>query len=481
MGAIKWTCSIFIALVASLLGAHFSGKFDLLNAMDSNAEMDRSSLALYTSLFCLSPAVGILMNDSAVRRDTPAFPEDSYDFAESGDIEDEDYSQGSIYAIFYTLYKTTELTSNHGIKYFFTFNTWGFLPHTIDEKVSGGGVLGDLKKNNNGALAHYDFQTRFPEKDPERFGKSAYASLVTQKSALEYMRVKNVGVGDGTHFDRNEGSQGPKPVEIVEIGCGTGAGANLISRHIVKNSNYLALDMQKAAVNTCQERHEGRGKSYIAGLTEEEKKVGSTGLHPFIALQGTSQLDKLETTFPRDNPSLRCSIVPNGVGHKSNASSNELNGVPRESNTVDFVIISETHIADTRIGELELNIFKEIRRVLKPGGLFLWGNAIPTRVWREAEKALPELGFELVDSTDYTKDAVVARDLDEDRVNLAIDQMLAPFHVMSVPYFGPRCKHVVERLIANFYRHPKTALYIRMVTTFDSYLHQAWRLKKDAA
>lgn len=57
-------------------------------------------------------------------------------------------------------------------------------------------------------------------------------------------------------------------------------------------------------------------------------------------------------------------------------------------------------------------------------------------------------------------------------------QLLEPYYIMNAPYFGPRCHKVGERLIANFYRHPGTALYLKMVTGYDSYMHQAWRIKK---
>ena len=108
-----------------------------------------------------------------------------------------------------------------------------------------------------------------------------------------------------------------------------------------------------------------------------------------------------------DNPGLECRLVPNGVGRDGNK-------VPMPNNSVDFVVISETHIADIEIGDLEKSIFAEIRRILKPGGLFLWGNAIPTRVWEEAMDYLPTAGFELVNNYNRTKGAVVARDEDHD-------------------------------------------------------------------
>lgn len=188
------------------------------------------------------------------------------------------------------------------------------------------------------------------------------------------------------------------------------------------------MDMQAAAVNTCNEKH-----------------------------------------ATPDNPGLNCKLIPGGVGKDR--------PVPKNAETVDFAVISETHIADIEIGQIEKEIFAEIKRVLKPGGLFLWGNALPTRVWLEGASYLESIGFELVSNLNHTKGAVIARDEDKERVDLAIKQLIEPYYVMNVPYFGSRCAAVSERLIANFYRHPGTALYIKMVTGYDSYMHQAWRKK----
>ena len=167
--------------------------------------------------------------------------------------------------------------------------------------------------------------------------------------------------------------------------------------------NYLALDMQKAAINTCQERHENRGKKFIEKLVELENSVQANVTHPApVAVRETPKWNQLRAQHKSDNPSLQCQLIPNGVGHISKndnalASAEEpRNGVPRDTNSVDFVVISETHIADMEIGDLEKAIFKEIKRVLKPGGLFLWGNALPTKVWFEAMDYLPKIGFELV-------------------------------------------------------------------------------------
>jgi len=356
------------------------GTFDVLKGLDSNMEYSNLQLQMMVAGFCLSPLPGQLLSASAVGADG-----ENYTTAQEGDLQDEEYEQSSIYAILYAMYRNApELVSNHGVRYQFTFNTWGISP------------------------------SPYPETDPQRHGKAAYAALVTQPPVQEY--VKKLPAG--------------QKVQIAEIGCGTGAGANLITREVHPNSEYLALDMQAAAINTC-------------------KRIHATA----------------------DNPGLTCKLIPDGVG---------INGspIPLPNNSLDIAVISETHIADVQIGDLEKSIFAEIHRVLKPGGFFVWGNALPTRVWLEGNAYLPTAGFELASNVNHTQGAVVARDEDYERVELAVSQLLEPYYGTKLPYFGERCLKVGERLIANFYRHPGTALYLKMTTGFDSYMHQAWKAIK---
>jgi ubiquinone/menaquinone biosynthesis C-methylase UbiE len=373
-------CTILAVLVVAIAAGIFFFSPDVLTGLDSNHDHSMLEIQAIVTAFCFSPAVGVLLNPRPEIKTVGG----DFDFTEDGDLENDDYVQGSIYAILYAMYKNAgNITSPHGVKYQFTFNTWGIAP------------------------------SPYPEEDPQRHGKAAYRALLTQPAALAY-----------------KAALGDTPLEIVEIGCGTGAGANLITREVHPTAKYLALDMQQAAINTCNKLH----------ATE-------------------------------DNPGLTCTLVPNGVGHDGNKA-------PREDSSVDFVVISETHIADIQIGDIEKGIFAEIVRILKPGGLFLWGNAIPTRVWEEADVYLPTIGFELVDNTNHTQGAITARDEDYERVEGVMQQLIDPYPVMKVPYFGPRCAKVCNRLIANFYRHPGTALYLKMVTGFDSYMHQAWRVTK---
>jgi len=365
---------------------------DVLNGLNSNHCHGKLELQIIISAFCVSPVVGKLLGDQLLEEETVG---GDFNFAESGDVGNDDYAQSSIYAVLYAMYKNAgDLTSPHGVKYQFTFNTWGF--NLNDDQL----YLGKS----------------YPPEDPERFGKAAYGALTVQPPAKAYKEA----LGD-------------TPLQIVEIGCGTAAGANLISREIHPTAKYLALDMQQAAIDTCNERH-----------------------------------------ATPDNPGLTCQIVPNGVGRGNPVPNTDGMG-KRPDSSVDFVVISETHIADIRIGEIEKDIFKEIKRILKPGGLFLWGNALPTRVWHEGEAYLTGQGFELVHSYNHTAGAIVARDLDKERVDMAIAELLGQYPVMKLPYFGDRCFNVGERLIANFYRHPATAMYLKMTTGFDSYMHQAYK------
>merc|ERR1711934_906197 len=140
-----------------------------------------------------------------------------FEFADDGDLENEDYNKASIYSMLYALYANIGTTkSDRGVPYEFTFNTWGIAP------------------------------SPYPPEDPQRHGKAAYHGLVTLPAVKQYLE---------------DVTDAPK---IVEIGCGTGAGANLITREILPKSEYLAIDMQLAAIQRCKSIH---GNATNPGLT----------------------------------------------------------------------------------------------------------------------------------------------------------------------------------------------------------------------
>ena len=142
---------------------------------------------------------------------------------------------------------------------------------------------------------------------------------------------------------------------------------------------------------------------------------------------------------------------------------------------VDVVIINEAHVAAERVGPEEEAIFAEIHRVLKPNGLFLWGNALPSRVWAVAAAHLTAQGFEQVASHNVTAGAVIARDQDAPRVNAFIEALRQRYVVFRHLGRDSVCARSMEMLVKNFYRHPGTNLYNTMVSGFDSYYRMAFR------
>lgn len=351
---------------------------NVLSGFTGQETLSPWQLQAVATAFCLSPLPGMLQTKDDFQADEVG---DVYDFNEGGDVNEEDYTKDSIYAIFYSLYQAAgKSPSPSGVDYQFTFNTWGFS----------------------------DVDWILPESEPQRHGKAAYQGLIEFPDVKQYLKAN------------------PNP-QFVEIGCGTGAGANHLTS-LVPGANYAAFDMQQAAIDTCNNLH------------------------------------------ARHNPRIKCQHVPGGVGNNGNRA-------PMPDNSVDIVIISETHIAEATIGPEEKAIFQEILRMLKPGGFFLWGNALPTTVWKMAQPILSELGLEDCGERNHTQGAVTARIEDKERVDMYVDHLLSQFPVMSVPHFGTRCSHVADRLIKNFYRHPGTKLYKQMVTGAHSYMHLCHRLR----
>lgn len=369
-------CAVAIGAFAYLL--HSSS--NILSGFKGDTVLTPTQLQVVVSGFCLSPIPNMLLEQGRMRDD----PGDSLkrEFNNSGDINEDDYTKDSIYSLLYSLYQAYPTAPHPGGSgtYQFTFNTWGIAD-------TGSPPVPWIR----------------PETEPQRHGMAAYQGLT------EFQEVKDL-------IKRVE-----KP-KFLEIGCGTGAGANLITQ-LLPTVDYTAVDMQKAAIKTCKEKH----------------AVGNDRLH--------------------------CVWVEGGVG-------NEGNRVTIPDSSIDVVVISETHIAEANIGPEEKAIFSDIVRVLKPGGIFVWGNALPTYVWDQAAEYLPKIGFEPCGELNHTKGAILARDEDKKRVDMYVDYLLGNFPVMKyVPHFGPQCHHVCDMLIKNFYRHPGTALYEKMETGYDSYMH----------
>lgn len=371
---------VAVALVAmALVYSNSRGlSSDLLNGFSSEMKVSDWQMQLALMGFCTSPLVGKI--SKTVEHSATDNTTYEYHFAESGGINEEDYEKGSIYSIFYSLYANLgKIKSGVCDDFEFTFNTWGIAP------------------------------ADYPVSDPQRHGKTSYSYFAKDAEIQQYLQAR-----DGK-------------VQVVEIGCGTGAGANHLSTEIFPNATYMAIDMQRAAVDTCKRLHASER--------------------------------------------LTCVHIPSGVGNQDGK-------VPLADSSADFVMIVETHIAEQVIGPEEKAIFNEIIRVLKPGGYFFWGNAMPTDVWWQAEAYLPTVGFETVMQANNTKGAVVARDEDHARCDAVMDAIYEHHHAFKLPVFGQPCWEVVDKLIRNFYRVPGTALYDKMVQGYDSYMHYIFKLTK---
>ena len=147
--------------------------------------------------------------------------------------------------------------------------------------------------------------------------------------------------------------------------------------------------------------------------------------------------------------------------------------ITNEFNTYDFILINETHIFEYETGltiEDKL-ILDNIINLLKNGGMFLWGNAIPTQIWNLVIEYLETKNVELIENYDYTEGAIKARNLDKERVELYCDAIYRKLLCTKVPKLGKNFRNKTEIMLKNFYRHPGTNLYNTMVNRTDTYKH----------
>jgi SAM-dependent methyltransferase len=294
----------------------------------------------------------------------------------NGHVAEEDYKKQSIYSLLYSVYRSVgTVKSDLGEPYEFTFNTWGY-----DWPAAWGPA-----------------PTRAT--DPQRFGKYAYAGLF-HFEALK----KLVAARDGR-------------VHIVEMGCGTGGGADHICETILPKCTYEAVDMQLAGVSTCRSkfvpRHRGRLVATRADATQ----------------------------------------------------------LPIDDAVADIVAVCETHVTDQGdvMTEEDRKFFRSAKRVLKPGGFFTWGNAIPASAWQPAFEFMESLGLKVLEVCDVNEESVRARDLDAPRIEAYIEQALDKFLAFRVPVYGARKRRAAELAMKNLCRHPGTRLYDEMRTRADTY------------
>ncbi|MBZ0116802.1 MAG: class I SAM-dependent methyltransferase [Sandaracinaceae bacterium] len=294
----------------------------------------------------------------------------------SGHVAEADYEKQSIYSLLYALYRSVgTVRSDTGAPYELTFNTWGY------------------------AWPEAWGSAPVPKDDPQRFGKNAYTGL------YQFDRVRElVGARDGR-------------VHVVEMGCGTGAGADHVCENVLPECTYEAVDMQEAAIRTCNRKFSPRHGGRLLGLRAD------------------------------------CQALP------------------MDDAVADIVAVCETHVTDQGgvVDEEDRRFFRSARRVLRPGGLMVWGNVIPDTTWQPCFDYLASIGMRLVEVRDVTNEAVTARLEDRARVQAFVDQAIDKFAGFRIPWLGRRRAREAELAMKNFYRDPGTNLYNDMFTFADTY------------
>lgn len=332
---------------------------DILTSLDNGSSYSSSKLQMIIGAW--------VMSDGFRRRKVSTT---------NGDVSEDDYTKQSIYSLLYAMYRSIgEVKSEHGEPYEFTFNTWGY---------TWPAAWGKAPTAPN---------------DPQRFGKNAYTGLMAFDEVRELVRQR-------------EGR-----VNVVELGCGTGAGAHHLCKEVLPQATYTAVDMQRAAIETCNRRHVPELNGRLTALHGDATKVD----------------------------------LPPG--------------------SADIVVICETHITEHAgiVTDEDKRFFMAVAKTLKPGGVLVWGNAIPDATWAPCFEELGAIGVPVQVVRDVTPQAIEARDQDKARVEAYVEQCLARFYGFKIPFLGKKKRREAELALKNFYRHPGTNLYDTMVNGTDSY------------
>jgi SAM-dependent methyltransferase len=293
----------------------------------------------------------------------------------NGHVEEGDYDKRSIYSLLYALYRSMgEVKAEDGTPYEFTFNTWGYAwPKSWGPAPNGN--------------------------DPQRFGRNAYSGLFHFDAVKKYVAARK------------------GKVHVVEMGCGTGAGAHHICHNVLPQCTYEAVDMQEAGIATAQRKH-----------------------------------------------------VP-GLQGRLKATCADATALPIADATADFVAVNETHVTEWAgiVGVEDKKFFSSAYRILKPGGFLVWGNAIPEATWEPSFEYLESIGMKLVANDDVTLEAIRARDEDKARIDAYARQCFETFHAFRIPWLATKKREEADAALKNFARNPGTKLYDVMLDRTHTY------------
>jgi len=151
--------------------------------------------------------------------------------------------------------------------------------------------------------------------------------------------------------------------DVLEVGCGRGGGASYVKRYL-RPSSMVAIDLADKAIEFCRRTHRVEGLSFRQGDAEH---------------------------IPFDD--LRFDVIMN---------------------------VESSH----NYPALDA-FFREVKRVLRPGGHFLYTDFMLSEALPERRKLLSLAGLEIVQERDITPNVLAALDSNTDQ-RVALAQALAP-------------------------------------------------------
>lgn len=153
--------------------------------------------------------------------------------------------------------------------------------------------------------------------------------------------------------------------DVVEIGSGRGGGASYISRYY-KPRSYTGLDISNSVINFCNRFYKVPGLSFVKGIAEKP---------------------------------------------------------PFKNSAFDIVI----NVESARCYSSLKTFFSEVRRILKPGGYFLFADVITKGEVVSLRKKLKECGFRIRQESEITRNIVAALDQDTKRREILINEKVPSF------------------------------------------------------
>ncbi|MBN2521009.1 MAG: class I SAM-dependent methyltransferase [Bacteroidales bacterium] len=165
-----------------------------------------------------------------------------------------------------------------------------------------------------------------------------------------------------------------KDKDVLEVGSGRGGGASYITRYY-KPKTYTGLDISASIINFCNSYYNVPGLSFVRGVAENQ---------------------------------------------------------PFNDNSFDIVV----NIESARCYSSLSVFFLEVYRVLRPGGYFLFADMIEKEEVEDMHIKLMENGFNIVESTNITKNVVNALDKDSARREALIKRKIPGFLKSSFSQFA---------------------------------------------